>query len=67
MQNEGIDPDSAQGKQLVVQMNDRIREAAKSVAAAEGADLVTRRDDIQDRQGREVADLTDKVAKKVAE
>jgi hypothetical protein len=38
----------------------------RSVAAAENRDLVTRKDDISDRQGREVTDLTDKVAKKVA-
>ena len=67
MQLEGIDPDSAQGKQLVVQMNNRIREAVKAVATSESRDMVARKDDITDKQGREVADLTDKVASKVAE
>lgn len=66
IQAEGIDPDSAQGKQLMVRMNTRIQDAVRSVAAAENRDLVTRKDDISDRQGREVTDLTDKVAKKVA-
>ncbi len=65
MQAEGIDPDSAQGKQLVVRMNTRIQDAVRSVAAAENRDLVTRKDDISDRQGRDIVDLTDKVAKKV--
>jgi len=65
MQAEGIDPDSAQGKQLVVRMNTRIQDALRSVAAAENRDLVTRKDDISDRQGRDIVDLTDKVAKKV--
>ncbi len=65
MQAEAIDPDSAQGKQLVVRMNTRIQDAVRSVAAAENRDLVTRKDDISDRQGRDVVDLTDKVAKKV--
>lgn len=67
MQNEGIDADSAQGKQLLVQMNKRIRDAIKDVAAAEGRDMVTRKDDITDRQGRDVVDLTDKVVAKVGE
>lgn len=67
MQAEGIAPDSAQGKQLVVKMNNRIQEAVRSVATAENRDMVARKDDITDKQGREVQDLTDKVARKVAE
>lgn len=67
MQAEGIDADSAQGKQLVVQMNNRIREAVKAVATTESRDMVARKDDITDKQGREVMDLTDKVVSKVAE
>ncbi|MBX3463924.1 MAG: hypothetical protein KF830_12200 [Planctomycetes bacterium] len=61
IQAEGIDPDSAQGKQLIAQMNSKIRDAAKAVAAAEGRDLVARQGDITDRQGRDVVDLTDRV------
>lgn len=61
IQSEGIDPDSAQGKQLVAQMNNRIRDAVKAVASAESRDMVARKDDIADRQGREVVDITDKV------
>ena len=67
MQAEGIDPSSAQGKQLVVKMNNRIQDAVRSVASAENRDMVTRKDDITDQQGKDVADLTDKVASKVAE
>ena len=67
MQAEAIDQNSAQGKQLVVQMNNRIREAVRTVATSESRDMVVRKDDITDKQGREVVDLTDKVASKVAE
>lgn len=67
MQAEGIDPSSAQGKQLVVKMNNRIQDAVRSVASAENRDMVTRKDDITDKQGKDVADLTDKVCSKVAE
>ncbi len=67
IQAEGIDTDSAQGKQLIVQMNNRIREAIKEVAKAEKRDMVTRKDDITDKQGRDVVDLTDKVVTKVGE
>jgi hypothetical protein len=67
IQAEGIDTSSAHGKQLVVQMNNRIREAVKSIAEAEGRDMVTRKDDVTDKQGREVLDLTDKVVAKVGE
>lgn len=67
IQAESIDTGSAQGKQLVVQMNNRIREAVKSVAEAEGRDMVARKCDITDKQGRDVVDLTDKVVAKVGE
>lgn len=67
MQAEGIDADSAQGRQLVAQMNNRIRDAVREIATAESRDMVTRKDDITDKHGKEVVDLTDKVAGKVAE
>jgi hypothetical protein len=67
IQAEGIDVDSAQGKQLIVQMNNRIREAIKDVAKAEKRDMVTRKCDVTDAQGRDVVDLTDKVVTKVGE
>jgi hypothetical protein len=67
MQAEGIDADSAQGRQLVAQMNNRIRDAVKEIAAAESRDMVTRKDDITDKHGKDVVDLTDKVASKLAE
>ena len=67
IQAEGIDTSSAQGKQLVAQMQQRIRDAAKAVAENESRDLVTRKDDIADKQGRDVVDLTDKVIAKVGE
>jgi hypothetical protein len=67
IQAEGIDVSSAQGKQLIVQMNNRIREAVRAVAEAESRDMVTRKDDIADHQGRDVVDLTDKVIGKLSE
>jgi hypothetical protein len=65
IQAEGIDPDSAHGRQLVSQMNTRIRDAIRDVATAESRDMVTRKDDVTDKQGRDVVDLTDKVVQKV--
>jgi hypothetical protein len=65
IQAESIDTASAHGKQLLAQMNTRIREAVKAVAEAEGRDMVARKDDINDKQGRDVIDLTDKVVTKV--
>jgi hypothetical protein len=62
---EGIDKDSAQGKQLLQQMNNKIREAAKAVAGDECRDMVTRKDDISDKKGKDVLDLTDKVVDKL--
>lgn len=67
MQDEDIDPESAHGKQLIVKMNQRIREAVKSVATAESRDMVTRKQDMKDGQGREVVDLTQKVVDKISE
>jgi Skp family chaperone for outer membrane proteins len=48
-------------------MNNRIREAVKAVATSESRDMVTRKDDVVDKQGREVVDLTSKVVAKVNE
>jgi hypothetical protein len=65
--DEDIDVDSARGKQLIVKMNKRIREAVKAVAASESRDLVTRKKDLKDDQGRSPVDLTDKVVEKIEE
>ncbi len=65
IQAEGIDQGSAQGKQLLVQMTTRIKNAAKEAAEEAGRDMVARKDDITDKQGRDVVDLTDKVVAKV--
>jgi len=65
LRSDGIDPDSAQGLQLLQQMSDRIREAANQAANDESRDLVVRKDDIVDPQGKSVADLTDKVIGKL--
>jgi len=67
IQADGIDHSSAQGKQLLQQMNNTVREAVKAVAGDASRDLVVRKDDITDSKGREVADLTDKVVAKLAE
>jgi len=61
IQSDGVEPDSAQGKQLIAQMNAKIREAVKTVATTESRDMVARKGDISDKQGRDVVDLTDKV------
>jgi Skp family chaperone for outer membrane proteins len=61
IQADGVDPDSAQGKQLIAQMNGKIRDAVKAAATAEGRDMVARKGDISDTQGHDVVDLTDKV------
>lgn len=58
---ESIDLESARGKQLLQKMNGRVREAVKAVAGEESRDLVVRKKDIADKQGRVVMDLTDKV------
>ena len=67
IQADGIDPDSAQGKQLLTKMNTRISKAVKDVAETEKRDMVTRKDDISDKKGRDVVDLTDKVVAKLGE
>jgi Skp family chaperone for outer membrane proteins len=67
IQSEGIDKESAQGKQLLQKMNERIREVVKEVAEDESRDLVVRKDDVHDKKGKELVDLTDKVVKKLSE
>lgn len=67
IQSEGIDHSSAQGKQLLQQMSAKVREAVKAVASDESRDLVVRKDDISDKQGKDVTDLTDKVISKLGE
>ncbi len=67
IQSEGIDHGSAQGKQLLQQMSAKVREAVKAVASDESRDLVVRKDDISDKQGKDVSDLTDKVISKLGE
>lgn len=61
IQSDGVDVDSAQGKQLIAQMNAKIRDAVKTAATAEGRDMVARKGDITDAQGHDVFDLTEKV------
>jgi hypothetical protein len=67
IQAEGIDLDSAQGKQLVQKMNESIRAAVKAVAEDESRDLVVGENDVADNRGKEVLDLTDLVVKKLEE
>ncbi|MCR9245963.1 MAG: hypothetical protein NXI31_13095 [bacterium] len=64
---DGIDVDSARGKQLIQKMNKRIREAVKEIASDENRDLVVRKKDITDKQGRDVVDLTKEVVEKIEE
>ena len=65
IKGEGIDPQSARGKQLITKMNSRISRAIKSVADVESRDMVTRKKDLKDDRGRTVVDLTDKVIDKI--
>jgi Skp family chaperone for outer membrane proteins len=58
MKAEGIDTNSARGKQLITKMNQRIRKAVKAIADSEGRDMVTRKRDLKDDRGRSVVDLT---------
>ena len=67
IQGEGIDPQSARGKQLITRMNARISKAVKSIADSESCDLVTRAKDLKDDRGRTVTDLTDLVVAKIEE
>lgn len=67
IQSQGIDPQSARGKQLITRMNARISKAVKSVADSESCDLVTRAKDLKDDRGRTVTDLTDLVVAKIEE
>lgn len=67
IEDEGIDPQSARGKQLITKMNSRISRAIKSVADAESRDMVTRKKDLKDDRGRAVEDLTAKVIAKINE
>lgn len=67
IEDEGIDPQSARGKQLITRMNTRIRRAIKAVADSESCDLVTRKKDLKDDRGRTVVDLTSKVIDKINE
>jgi len=61
VESEGIDVNSARGKQLIRKMNVRIREAIKNVASEEGVDLVVRDKDITDAQGKSIKDISREV------
>ena len=65
IERDGIDPDSARGKQLITKMNQRIRKAVKAVADSESRDMVTRKKDMKDDRGRAVVDLTDQVVAEI--
>ena len=67
IESEGIDPQSARGKQLITRMNSRISKAVKRVADSESKDMVTRKKDLKDDRGRTVTDLTSKVVAKIQE
>jgi Skp family chaperone for outer membrane proteins len=67
IEDEGIDPQSARGKQLITRMNSRISKAIEVVADSERCDMVTRKKDMKDNRGRTVVDLTSKVIDKINE
>jgi len=58
IERDGVDLQSARGRQLVVRMSRRIREAVREVAVQQGRDLVVRARDVKDDHGRDVRDLT---------
>lgn len=65
IQAEGVKPGSARYRLLVADMEKRIRGAVKAAAGGFGRDLVVRSGDIEDRQGKDVSDLTDEVISKL--
>jgi hypothetical protein len=67
IESDGIDPESARGKQLITKMNKRIRRVVKRIADSESCDLVTRKKDLKDDRGRSVTDLTSLVVAKLGE
>ncbi|MBK8100840.1 MAG: hypothetical protein IPK26_27450 [Planctomycetes bacterium] len=65
IQAEGVRPGSARYRLLAAEMDKRIREAVKNVAAGASKDLVVRSGDVANAQGKEIVDLTDKVIAKL--
>lgn len=65
IQAEGVKPGSARYRLLVADMEKRIRGAVKAAAGGLGRDLVVRSGDIEDRQGKDVTDVTDEVISKL--
>ena len=61
IQAEGVRRGSARYILLMGQMDKRIRAATQKAASATGQDLVVRKGDISDRQGKTVTDVTQDV------
>ena len=65
IQSEGVRPGTARYLLLDAEMDKRIRAAVRAAAADRGKDLVVAAGDIDDRKGKEVADLTAAVVGKL--
>lgn len=65
IQAEGVRPGSARYLLLDAEMDKRIRAAVRAAAADNGKDLVVAAGDIDDKKGKEVADLTASVIGKL--
>jgi Skp family chaperone for outer membrane proteins len=61
IQSEGVRRGSARYRLLMAEMDKRIRDAARNAASSSSKDLVVRKGDIDDDQGKTVADLTSDV------
>ena len=65
IQAEGVRRGSARYILLMGEMDNRIRSAAQAVAGATGKDLIVRKGDIVDAQGKTVADVTSKIIREL--
>ena len=61
MKADGVQKGSARYEILVAKMHERIKQACKTAAEAEGNDCVVRKGDIKDKRGLSVTDITDEV------
>ena len=65
IQAEGVRRGSARYILLMSEMDNRIRSAAQTVAGATGKDLIVRKGDITDAQGKTVVDVTSKIIREL--
>jgi Skp family chaperone for outer membrane proteins len=66
IRSEGVKHGSARYALLVAEADKRIKEAVKAASSDAGKDLVVRSGDVEDAQGKDVADITDQVIAKLS-